>query len=387
MDVEKIEDAAFSFDSYQVDVKTDISIGSSKHSSTIESIKIFIDESRKIKFAYASGEGLISIGNTNTRKTNNLLGNLLKINPSNLNGFIDYVCNYGFFFPLEFDRLQKVTPTFFIKYSERLKALTELINEIGASSPNYRKIVELSFYLMFDEGWELNFHNGKQSSCHYNLADLIDDSFSLPETVNEQEAINTGSYTINDTLFGTYKLSAKDYRDIIDGYSSKKGWDDYRFKSLTYLYANKTHLDEKEQEIIDLAFHYFHEVGIPLDISIDGITYFERFNINGFDEHNMIDAILDLGEYVVSHEINHGIDGIKPVCDAEKMQSKWVIPSLNAALYFSLFYLDKSKQMYRRCEHCGAYFVVNRSTSTRKYCTSYCRNNAQQAKHRLKSKQ
>jgi len=128
-------------------------------------------------------------------------------------------------------------------------------------------------------------------------------------------------------------------------------------------------------------------MGIPQDIEKDKIHYYKKFNDKGFDEYNMIDSVIVFANYVISKEINTGIEGIKPECDIENMKSKWIIPSLSNALYFSLFYLDKNKAMYRRCEHCGSYFIVNRSSSTKRYCDSYCRNNAQQAKHRIKNKQ
>lgn len=387
MDIEKIDESAFIFESYSCDVKLEISTGSRKSQDTLDAMKISIDETSPVKFAYAPGEGLIEIKNINSKRNTNLLGSLLKINKNDFHGYIEFINNYGFFFPIETDRIIKVPPKFIIKYVDRLRALTELINEVGSPNFDYRKIVELSLYLMFDEGWDLNIYNAQLHSYRYELAKLIDDPYDLPETINKQQAINKNAYSIADSLYGTYEFSSKEYDDIVNGYSDKVGWDDFRFKSLTYLYANNKMENNKEKEIIDLLFHYFYKIGIPRNISADGVTYFLRFNPNAFDGYNMIDSVTALGEYVISHEINHGIEGIRPECDIENMKSKWAIPSLSNALYFSLFYLDKKKQMLRKCEHCGLFFIVNRSTSTKKYCSSYCRNNAQQAKHRLKTKQ
>lgn len=388
MGILKLEDSAFVFNSYKADVRTEISIGSSKYNNSIDMLKISADDSLPVKFAYEIGEGLIEIKNVNTKKAQNILGMLLKIKKNDYNDYIDFVNSYGFFFPLESDRIIKVQPYYISQVAERLKVVTELINEIGnTSSIDCRKVMELSLFLFFDDGWQIDLNTRKESSYEYELASKIENAFDNHEIVSKQEAINKGFYTIKDSLYDTNELSADEYKEIIDGSSSNVGWDDFRFRALTYLYANKNNFDKRENEIIDLLFHFFIKVGIPKEITADGITYYSKYNTYGCYEYSMIDSVINFGKYVINKEINHGIRGITPECDLETMKPKWTIPSLMSALYFSLFYLDKSSEMMRKCEHCGTYFVVKRSSSTKKYCSSYCRNNAQQAKHRTKVKQ
>jgi hypothetical protein len=103
-------------------------------------------------------------------------------------------------------------------------------------------------------------------------------------------------------------------------------------------------------------------------------------------ENYFIDGIYDFAKYIIKHEIDSNIAKIHPVYNEDKMCPDWNVDSLLSAMYFSLFYLDSKNEMMRRCEHCGRYFVVKRSTSTKIYCDSYCRNNAQQAKHRIRLK-
>lgn len=387
MGIEIIDESAFRLDSFGCDVRLDVSANRKTGNATCEGIRISLDEKHPVRFAYEYGSGLVEIGNVNSKRNSNLLGLLLKIRNGDVNGYADFIGHYGFLFPIEKDRIIKIDPVFLIKYIDRLKALTDLINEVGKPYLDFRKVIELSLYLIFDTGWELDVSGTKFSSCHYELVDLVDGSFNLNECVDKQQAVNKGSYTIEDSIYGTYEFDSQEYEEIVNSHSGKDGYDDFLFRSVVYLYANKASVDETERPLIDVLFHYFLKHGIPQETTADGIKYYSRFNSANFDSFNMLDPIIDFGKYVISHEINHGIIGIRPECDPESMSSRWVIPSLSSALYFSLFYLDKKKQMMRKCERCGLYFVVDRSTSTKKYCSSHCRNNAQQAAHRLRAKQ
>lgn len=388
MGIEKIDESTFKFGTFGCDVRINFSTSTKVNIANVEGMKISIDENHPVHFAYEYGSGLVEIENINSKRDSNLLGALLKIKNNDINAYADFFNNYGFFFPIEKDRLININCTFLNKYIDRLKALTDLINEVGNPNTNFRKIMELSLYLLFDIGWELDINGTKLTSYHYNLADLIDNAFSnINEQVNKQDAVNKGAYTIKDSIYGTYEFDADEYNEIVNNHSSKIGYDDFLFRSVVYVYANNTLENNKEKNIIDLLFHYFTKHGIPQEITSNGVKYYSRFNSDNFDSFNMIDVVIDFGKYIISHEINHGILGIRPECDPETMNSKWVIPSLSSALYFSLFYLDKKKQMMRKCKYCGTYFIVNRSTSTKKYCSNPCRNNAQQAAHRLREKE
>lgn len=383
---EIIERAAFIFESYKADVRIDTISKTPKQPSTFE-LKVNADENNPIKFAYQYGDGLVAIERINTKRASNILGEFLKIN-NDFEEYCGFFQKYGFLLNIPTDRFAKIDPIQIIKISQRLKCTVDLINEVNNYyDADYRKMMELSLFLFFDEGWIIQIDKEKIQSPKYELAELIyGDAFNkIIETVNKQEEINKGYFTIKDTLLNSYNLNAKEYHEILDGYSTKPGFDDFRYKAITYLYANYMDIDSKTRELIDLLFHYYHELGIPSKIESNHITYFTRFKKDKMDNY-FIDGINDFAKYIIKHEIDANISKIHPVYNEEEMRPDWKVDSLISAMYFSLFYLDSKNEMMRRCEHCGRYFVVKRSTSTKIYCDSYCRNNAQQAKHRIKLK-
>lgn len=387
MGVLKSENSVFLFDSYRVDIKEERTVSYNRNVGPIENLRISINNLEPISFAYENGQGLITIKQSKSNRVINVLGELLKIKSTNIDSYEQFLQKNGFLFELEKDKIYNVSPEFISTYACRLMALNELINEVNnACDTDILKIMDLSMYLLFNSGWELQIDEKTYSSYKYELASVIDNAPNIIiETINRQQAINYGKYIIEDSIYKKYELSSDEYNEIVNMTTSKEEWDDFRFASLTYLYANN-HYTGLEKEIIDLLYHWFRDVGVPSEFTFEGATYLKRINKNNIDVHNLLDSAILLGKYIISCEINHGIEDIRPICDLATMQPRWVIPSLNSALYFSLFYLDKSKEMYRRCAHCGSYFIVNRSSSTRLYCDKYCRNNAQQANHRLKLK-
>lgn len=383
---EIIERAAFIFDSYKADVRIDTISRTPGQPSSFE-LKVNADENKPIKFAYQYGDGLVSIEKINTKRASNILGEFLKIN-NDFDKYCEFFQKYGFLLNIPTDRFAKIDPIQIIKISNRLKSIVDLINEVNNyDNADYRKMMELSLYLFLDEGWIIQIDKEKAQSPKYNLAELIyTDVFNkIIETVNKQEEINKGYFIIEDTLLNSYNLYAKDYHEILDGYSTKPGYDDYIFKAITYLYANFKTNDLKAREIIDLLFHYYYELGIPSKIENNHVTYYARFRSDKMDNY-FIDGIYDFAKFVIKNEIDSSISKIHPVYNEKEMRPDWRVDSLLSAMYFSLFYLDSKNEMLRRCEHCGRYFVVKRSSSTKIYCDSYCRNNAQQAKHRIKLK-
>lgn len=177
-------------------------------------------------------------------------------------------------------------------------ALVKLINQVGdPSTADCRKIMELSLYLLFDDGWHVKVQDKEISSYEYELAILIDDPYDLPERISKQESVNKRSYTIADSIYSTFEFSSDEYNEIMNGTSSHIGLDDFRFKSLVYLYANNHIENSKEKGIIDLIFHWYKRVGIPQIITADGIKYYSRYNESGFDEYNLFDSIIDFGKY------------------------------------------------------------------------------------------
>ena len=198
--------------------------------------------------------------------------------------------------------------------------------------------------------------------------------------------INKKTFTIEDALYDNFEFEDSTYREIINGPTCKDGYDDFRFKAITYLYANYNFENQREKEKVHLLFNFFYKVGIPKEISPYNITYYSHYNYQNLNEFIFLDYVIDFAKDVIKTELNHHLKDICPLYNIDAMQPSWNVTSLLDALYFSIFYLDSKTQMYKQCKHCGIYFPIKRSNTTKIYCDDYCRNNAQQTRHRLKNK-
>ena len=379
---------SFTFETSPSDIRVD-SISNNVNLPPEQFVKLCPVDNKILRFAYKPGYGLIKNGDPNSQKrVNNLLGEFLKIDSDDYNSLLNFFNDYGFLFKTNNDMFQKVELATITKIHNRLHALLDLINHVNdVEETNLKKIIELSLYLIFEDDWSLELNtNIIKTSAKHPIKDLIDSAFNVHEIDRRLEVINKGSFKINDILFGEIEIQDSIYREIINGPSVTLGYDDYRFKAITYLYANYNFNDFKTREFIDLLFNFFYQIGIPKDITFNNVTYYSRYNYQSLDEHKFYDSVLELAKHVIKIELEHHLKDIRPLYDAEEMQPKWNVVSLLDALYFSIFYLDSKTEMYRHCKYCGTYFPVKRSNATKIYCDGYCRGNAQQSRHRIKLK-
>jgi len=379
---------SFTFESSPSIIRVD-SISDNVNFPPHQSIKLCPDDSKKILFAYTQGDGLIRVGESNGKKRiKNILGEFLKYKSDDYNGLLNFFDQYGFLFNTKSDSFQKLELKTLTRIHNRLNALLELINCVNdVEETNVKRIIELSLYLLFEDEWSIELNTGDYiTSTKYSLKDTIDYALDVHEKDHRLEVIKKGTFTVNDALYGDVELTDSIYREIVNGPTNKSGWDDFRFKSLTYLYANYDFKNNEEKEIIHLLFNFFFKVGIPKEITHDNVSYFSHYNYQAFDEFTFLDYALDMAKYIIKKELEHHLINIRPLYDADNMQPRWSVPSLLDALYFSIFYLDSKTQMYRQCKYCGRYFTVKRSNTTKIYCDGWCRNNSQQSRHRIKSK-
>lgn len=376
----------FTFETYPSNIRVD-SISEDVSLPPHQIVKICPIESRVLKFAYKSGEGLVQTNSTNKR-IQNLLGEFLKYDSDDYNELLSFFANYGFLFKTKIDVFQKVELKTINKIHNRLHALVDLINSVNdIENTDLRKIMELSMYLLFEDDWSLTLNTDEtKTNAKHSLSLLIESSLDYPEKDRRLEIINKKTFKIDDALFGDIEFPDSIYREIINSHSTKNGYDDFRFKAITNLYANYNFANESDKEHIHLLFNWFYKIGIPKELSYDGATYYDRYNYQALDDHIFYDYIMDFAKEIIKEELEHHLKDIKPLYDLNEMQPTWKVESLLDALYFSIFYLDSKTQMYRQCKYCGTYFHVKRSNTTRIYCDKYCRNNAQQSRHRIKNK-
>lgn len=356
-------------------------------------LKIAANEDNVIKFAYQYGEGLIRIDNqVNTKRRSNILGEFIKIKFDDLYGYINFIQNHGFLFPIDSNELFSLDPKCLPLISKRLNATLDLLNIVNGEYDkheyederyHYKKMFELALYIFIENEWNIEFKQKIYKSFEYPLQKLLLDGpyDAIRETVSKQEEVNKKSFTIKDSIVGEYELDSSFYRNLINGYDISNDV----YKAIVYIFANKQTSNEQENQIIDTIFHFYHDVGIISKIDYDTVNYIANPKWSNIT-NDLEDGILEFAKYVIKNEIDYGIINIRPVYNEYNMEPNWNVDSLLSAMYFSLFYLDSKKEMWKRCAYCNSLFLVKRSSSNKIYCNEYCCRNSQQAKHRAKIK-
>lgn len=380
----------FVYKSYKGDVRFDLESITPKEPAHL-SLKVSFDDRYPIEYAYQYGDGLIRVdGFADKKKNTNILGKFLQIKHDDFDGYVNFFNDNGFLYELDLDRFIKVEISDVVKISKRLQALIDLINLVNEplSKRKTMEIFELAFLISIDDGWNINITNNEHKrGPHHFLKELMQNPGIYSEEKQlTREEVSKGIITVEDSLYKEYELSSIDYRNIQTGDSQSPGWQDTDFINITYLYVNDHTLSKEQRKIVDCVFHFLYKIGIPKNpILGDIVEYYEEPKYAAIDDE-LKESIISFAKYVIKVEIDEMIKGIKPIYNEETMKPDWKIDSLLSAMYFSIFFMDSKMEMYRRCSHCGSLFLVKRSSSTKIYCSPYCRNNAQQAKHRLKNR-
>lgn len=355
-------------------------------------LKIQAVPSKPIHFAFSAGEkGLVRLGPKQALIEDNILGKLISICPGDTGSLFDFFKKNGFFFDISDTEYEPIDASLIFELINRIKATVELMSALGAIRRNYDDILRLTLYLLLSEPVMIAIPSLLKpfTTCKHTFLNTIKNASSLPVIDRRQEAFDKDTYSIVDTIYPpVYDFDIGDYNDIRGGYmTSKLGSDNPLFKNVVDLYCNCFCEGSQIRCIIDFLFHYEYEVGIIKTISYSSIDYYTAPDTTKFNT-NLKKALIDIAEIVVSEEINSNLDGIHPQYDTVKMAPSWKIDTLIAALYFSIFYLKPDLQLYRRCANpsCGTYFLVNTTSTRRKYCNPDCCNRMQQRNNRKKKR-
>ena len=224
------------------------------------------------------------------------------------------------------------------------------------------------------------------------MSNEIDKASQLPEIDGQQEAFQKDTYTIRDSIYGSYELDIEEYNDVVSGniYANRyPGYLDMRYKAIVYLYRNGTNLSKNRRYVIDFLFHFMRSVGVVGSVSFEhGIEYYSDVPQIALLDEKMKDSAVIVAKIILNEEMNHNLSGISPRYSVQKMGPTWRVPNLISALYFSVFYLRPGAEVYRKCANpaCNNRFVVKTTNGRKKYCCANCRNATAQRNHRKKVK-
>lgn len=184
-----------------------------------------------------------------------------------------------------------------------------------------------------------------------------------------------------DNLFG-------EYDEIFDDYSEPYPLINHR--KLESLYFNNAILSFRDLYMIQYFFHTEYNLGQITFLNNDGCAFFLSNDDDvQFYEHldeNLKKATLQVAKYIIKEELDYNLSAITPSYDIRQMAPDWKIPDLFSGLYFSLFYMNSSQELFRLCANpsCRKPFRVETTRRNKKYCCDACRNAVGQRNYRNK---
>ena len=330
--------------------------------------KTFFSQEEAHTFLFEANTGLVRISNRDgSVEQSNILGQFLALKGKGGEAFSRFFSDNGYLLPVPKNEALEFFPDQLDLLISRLESVINLLNLLSSPGPkNYEKISDEIDHLIFIlpplsliEEKHLIFLPAGQK-----IRNLLMDYGSIPEKDFREEIFKKGTISIHDIGYGTYELDSNYYEELIGNEDASD-----LLKAIMYLYVNFNSSDETTRTFIDYLFH--------------------RKILKDIDSHSpesMKKLVLTVAKKAVKDEIDANVAGVKASYDTIKMKPTWTADSLLAAMYFSLFYLNSSLEIYKKCEYCGSFFKVSRSCEKRIYCSDACRNRAAQARHRIRKK-
>lgn len=353
-------------------------------------LKMYCDPNEPLLFAYAPQKGLNLSGVAGAALESNILGKLLKIPDGDIDAHIAFFEKYGFLLPLESDEYVSVKADDVMNLVYHIKSTLRLMNAI-AGERDYKAMLIHATYLLFSSPVSIDYSGGQYETCRHRFTDLIGTCCNFPDMNGNQEAFDTGKFTVSDTMCGSGTVDLSFYNAVRSSSNTTvNGSADSHFKNIVALYTSYPHEDSDLRTIIDFYYHFQLERGVLKDIRYRHISFYLK-NESFVLSEEMKSALLKISRLVISEEINHNIAGIHPKYNSGELSPEWQLNNLLEAIYFSIFYMKPSVEIYRECENPSCkrdvYFLVNATATNKKYCCAECANAAAQRRYRSKKMQ
>lgn len=375
------ENFLFRFDGYGCDCVEDIIHTAPRVEPNI-TFKLQSLSDNKITFAYAAKKGLVRIAPNGTIEEENILGSLISLPSKSTKDIKHFIKTNGFIFPVSSCSYEEFDEQLALSIIDRLRLTVELMTATNEIHKDYQKIFLMMVQLLFaqDISIKTDLMEKEYTSCHHPYSEMLMNPPVTLSSERQQEKYDGDTFTINDSIYGTYEFSLSEYDEIIGGYSQTPEYSETLFKNIVALYVNYEG-SPIERKITDLLFHYSYEVGIVCPSQ--GWVYYEHPKAQNLS-HELKNTLIEVSNYIVGQEINANLEGIHPIYDSEKMTPSWKVDSLLCAAYFSIFYLKPDLELYRPCANprCGKYFLVKTTSTRKKFCSTDCCNRITQDRYR-----
>ena len=382
------------FTSYKVltlvEKKTDII------NNEIQEQLIVKNSDEKLSFFLNSEQGLSLDTGRKILKKNNVVGEFIKLEDYDLTALKNFIEKYGYFFKLSSsEQYKNVELKDIYRLKNRFKSLIHLLYALHNEELRDYKDVLNAIYLLLFTFQISNERKAKQFNIinllfHFPKYEEFTSSYDRVIVKTNADGFESSFYRIDDFAMEdeVFEIAIQDYHDFIADSNNHHSLS----RTLLKAFKNKHLIKQKEDRmIIDFLFHMWVDFEV---IYVKDMLFEDILNAQVYEDFNnkaskkMKQLSLNIAKYLISKELNNALSGLVPSYDFEKLRPCWKIPNLYTALYFTIFNLDSSSSIIRKCDNvnCGEYFIVSKSNKKKRFCCEHCAKAVSQRNYSAKKK-
>ena len=382
------------FTSYKVltlvEKKTDII------NNEIQEQLIVKNSDEKLSFFLNSEQGLSLDTGRKILKKNNVVGEFIKLEDYDLTALKNFIEKYGYFFKLSSsEQYKNVELKDIYRLKNRFKSLIHLLYALhNEELRDYKEVLNAIYLLLFTFQIS-NERKAKQFNIinllfHFPKYEEFTSSYDRVIVKTNADGFESSFYRIDDFAMEdeVFEIAIQDYHDFIADSNNHHSLS----RTLLKAFKNKHLIKQKEDRmIIDFLFHMWVDFEV---IYVKDMLFEDILNAQVYEDFNnkaskkMKQLSLNIAKYLISKELNSALSGLVPSYDFEKLRPCWKIPNLYTALYFTIFNLDSSSSIIRKCDNvnCGEYFIVSKSNKKKRFCCEHCAKAVSQRNYSAKKK-
>ena len=350
----------------------------------------------KLSFFLNSEQGLSLDTGRKILKKNNVVGEFIKLEDYDLTALKNFIEKYGYFFKLSSsEQYKNVELKDIYRLKNRFKSLIHLLYALhNEELRDYKEVLNAIYLLLFTFQIS-NERKAKQFNIinllfHFPKYEEFTSSYDRVIVKTNADGFESSFYRIDDFAMEdeVFEIAIQDYHDFIADSNNHHSLS----RTLLKAFKNKHLIKQKEDRmIIDFLFHMWVDFEV---IYVKEMLFEDILNAQVYEDFNnkaskkMKQLSLNIAKYLISKELNNALSGLVPSYDFEKLRPCWKIPNLYTALYFTIFNLDSSSSIIRKCDNvnCGEYFIVSKSNKKKRFCCEHCAKAVSQRNYSAKKK-
>ena len=350
----------------------------------------------KLSFFLNSEQGLSLDTGRKILKKNNVVGEFIKLEDYDLTALKNFIEKYGYFFKLSSsEQYKNVELKDIYRLKNRFKSLIHLLYALhNEELRDYKEVLNAIYLLLFTFQIS-NERKAKQFNIinllfHFPKYEEFTSSYDRVIVKTNADGFESSFYRIDDFAMEdeVFEIAIQDYHDFIADSNNHHSLS----RTLLKAFKNKHLIKQKEDRmIIDFLFHMWVDFEV---IYVKEMLFEDILNAQVYEDFNnkaskkMKRLSLNIAKYLISKELNNALSGLVPSYDFEKLRPCWKIPNLYTALYFTIFNLDSSSSIIRKCDNvnCGEYFIVSKSNKKKRFCCEHCAKAVSQRNYSAKKK-